>query len=390
MGEEAVSSMAAGSGWPRPSWGRLLTFGLLTRVAVVVLGCLLGRIGLPHDWEPEDQTVAEDLHRFDGELSQGSRRWIEPWYRFDSLWYAHISERGYHFRPGHQSSTAFLPLFPLIMAGGAAAGLDRFWVGLIVPNLAFALGLGCFGRAVLRVTESASTTWKTCLLTTAYPWSFFFSAPYAEALGFALTAAALLAWLSYRPIAAGLSLALASAARVTTLALSAGVLGQWALDVVRRRPARHWAWFVALFGALGFGGFLLYLHLHLGDAGTYFKAQTAWERKPASILNIFGALLPTTRGLKHYTVTIVFLALGVRAWVKRGPLWGCLVLIPVLLPLSSGTRMSMTRLVLGSFPAFLDAAELLRGRALFWLCVAAGVILQVYFLYLHVNQITVG
>jgi hypothetical protein len=390
MGAVTEQSPPKPNGWPLPTWGRLAAFGLLTRVAVVVLGCVLGRLGLPAGWEPEPQTVAEGEHDFDAELAEGGRRWIEPWYHFDALWYAHVSERGYGFRPGRQSSSAFLPLLPLVMAGGAAVGLDRFWVGLAVVNLAFVAGLACFGRAVLRVTGEPATAWKACLLLTAYPWSFFFSAPYQESLALALTAAALLAWLCWRPALAGFGLAVASAARVTALALSAGVVCQWAWDLACGRPARHAAWFVALVGAAGFGGFVLYLYLTVGEPRAYFRAQEGWGRQPAGIENVFRALVPGAGGVKNYVVMLVFLALGVRAWARRGPLWGCLVLVPVLMVMASGSRMSMTRLSLASFPAFLDAAELLRGRVLFWAGVAVGSALQVYFLYLYVNRVFVA
>ena len=101
-------------------------------------------------------------------------------------------------------------------------------------------------------------------------------------------------------------------------------------------------------------------------------------------------MLPGTTGIKNYAVMVVFLFLGTRAWVRRGPFWGCLVLIPILVVMASGSRMSMTRLSLASFPAFLDAAELLRNRFLFRSCLAAGLLIHVYMIYLHTNRIFVA
>ena len=62
---------------------------------------------------------------------------------------------------------------------------------------------------------------------------------------------------------------------------------------------------------------------------------------------------------------VAALVLGVRAWAVRGPLWGCLVIVPVLQALATGTMMSMSRIGLAAFPAAIDAAELIRPRATF-------------------------
>jgi hypothetical protein len=82
---------------------------------------------------------------------------------------------------------------------------------------------------------------------------------------------------------------------------------------------------------------------------------------------------------------VLFLGLGVHTFLRRGPLWGCLVLVPVLQGLATGSNMSMTRIVLCSYPAFLSAAELTANRALFAVTVAVCLWAQVVLLTLHVN-----
>ena len=92
------------SGRAQPGWPVLLGFGLATRVIVVVLGCVLAHPA--------------------GRVAQapGGHRWIEPWYRWDGNWYAEIAERGYSYRPGSESSVAFLPMLPLLMRAGGRPG----------------------------------------------------------------------------------------------------------------------------------------------------------------------------------------------------------------------------------------------------------------------------
>lgn len=443
------------SGWPHPSWGRLLALGASSRVVVVLAGCLLARGGVTSKHPVDDERYAAGNARFNQRhaeaIARGPARWIAPWYRWDGMWYAEVSARGYNYEPGKQCSTGFMPLLPLLMAGGQAAGLDRYWAGLLAANLAFAVGLACFGRATLRATGEAGVAWRACLLLMAYPRALFFSAPYTESLAFALSSAAVLAWLDRRPVTAASALALASAARLTAAAMSVGVLAEWAGAILRRRPAPPSAWFIAAAGMGGFVAFCSYLGWRFGDPWVYLQSHAAWGRKPASLGNvgrvvraalvplpvspchavllvmIFAFLLPGPlrairarlgldigahrhdRAFRWLRITAValaaltatgqterllgprnplddlghvlgtradllaiplFLGLGVRLWARLGPLWGCLVLVPILQGMATGSAMSLSRVALAAFPAFIEAAELLRAPATFRTCLA--------------------
>jgi hypothetical protein len=384
---------------PPATWAVLFAFGLGTRVVIVLLGCLLARPSHPPWLDARDPSGNPTVNTtYLDASSAGGRRWIAPWYRWDGLWYAEICERGYSYEPGKQSSVAFLPLLPLLMSAGATVGLDPYWVGLVLPNLAFAAGLAFFGRAVLRFTGDAGVAWRAAVLVVAYPWSFFFSAPYQESLGFALTAAALCAWLARRPFWAALCLAGASAARLTAAAFSVALLAEWVNDVIRRRPARHAAWLVALAGAVGFGLFSLYLYGRFGDPFLYLRSHQAggWDRQPPSLANMVRCLLAVPLGwvgpqwIPDYCVMLLVLGLGVRTWWKRGPFWGCLVLVPVLQAMASGTILSMGRIALAAYPVTIEVAALLGRPTLFLGCVILCVALQVLLISLYVNWYLVG
>lgn len=466
----------------QPSWTALLAFGLATRVIVVVVGCLVAR--------PEDpvSTRAAFSPNNDGmnprhrqALCQGHRPLIQAWYRWDAMWYAEIAERGYSYNPGQESSVAFMPMLPLLMRLSEYLRLDRYWAGVLIPNLAFVAGLAFFGRCVFRVTENAATSWRACILLAAFPTSFFFSAPYQESLVLALSAASLLAWLSYRPGRSALALAAASAARLTALAMSVGLVLEWATDLGKRRPARHSAWFVAIAGTAGLALFFGYLAWQFHDPILHLKAHAAWARKSPSVVRlastlgslvydsatlghksaifacslvVLGAWLfheplqlaasrlagaatlgrtarirplfatlavvpyrgpilaglaglmiaaglvtlraiglsvsvrPLLRSLaegRDFLAALLFLGLGAHAFLKRRPLWGCLILIPVLQALATGNTGSMARVVLSAYPAFLDAAELTSGRVTFALVVACCLFGQFVLLSSYVN-----
>jgi hypothetical protein len=500
--------------WPEPSWKWLLVLGLLSRLLVVAWGdWRYAGEQLPAGLLENEREVAVPNRQYNtrhlAALAAPARRWAQPWYRWDAIWYAEVSQSGYAFDPQRQSSTAFLPLLPMVMATGAAIGLDRYWVGLLACNMAFVAGLICFGRATLRVTGDKGTTWRACLLLTAFPYGVFFSAPYQESLGFALTAAALVAWQAGRPIAAAASLAWASLARLTTVAMALGLIAEWLDDLVRRRPARHMAWAVALASGLGIGLFCVYLGLHVGDPFAHFRAHSAW-RHTASAANLilafsrlfelwsarpwlavvslaalsWGCLGPVCAGLVWFRAWFLgerpapqrisqrerrrskararrrdnapvaapepsdleearagkkgrqesigpgekvanavalgfigialslaipgnplypiveelcqarmaevptmclFVGLGVHAWWRRGPLWGCLVLVPLIQGLATGTTLSMTRIVLAAFPAFVDLAELLRPRVAFVAWMGISLVAQALLIESFVN-----
>ncbi|MGO9466729.1 MAG: mannosyltransferase family protein [Isosphaeraceae bacterium] len=467
----------------QPSWSALLAFGLATRVIVVVMGCLIARPENPVTSGAAFWTHNDGMNpRHRQALTRGHRPWIQSWYRWDAMWYAEIAERGYSYRPGRQSSVAFMPMLPLLMRAGEYLRLDRYWAGVLVPNLAFVAGLAFFGRCVIRVTNDAATSWRACILLAAFPTSFFFSAPYHESLVLALSAASLLAWLNYRPGRSALALAVASATRLTALSMSVGLVLEWAADLGRRRRARHSAWFVAIAGTAGLALFFGYLAWQFHDPMLHLKAHAAWGRKPPSVSSLcywvynsptlgqksaifaltfipLGAWLchaplyaaatrlagtailgrtaslapqvPTLRtvqlagpliaafavllcaigllvlramglsvsvrpALRAVTegrdalAALLFLGLGTHAFLKRRALWGCLVLVPILQALASGSTMSMTRVVLSAYPAFLDAAELTSGRASFALAIACCLIGQLAMLSSYVNWTFIG
>ncbi len=89
-------------------------------------------------------------------------------------------------------------------------------------------------------------------------------------------------------------------------------------------------------------------------------------------------------------VTILFLGLGIHAFLERRPLWGCMVLVPVLQALASGSILSMTRVVLSSYPGFGDAAEIASNRAVFGITVVVCLFAQFVLLTSYVNWVFVA
>jgi len=373
--------------WPAPTWRRLAAFALATRIATCAAGVLLAPS------QPGDHWTADQL-AFRAEILAGPVPWLESWVRFDAGYYLAIARDGYHPpAAGEGPNAGFLPLLPALIALAALAGVNSVLAGVVIPNVAFVAGLACSGRAALRVTGSARTVWLGCGVLATYPFAFYFSAPYQESLYLLAAAGGLLAWYDRRPALAGLAGMLAATARLTAVAFPIGLFVE---ALSRRRWPSRGAWVVAAGTAAGAALFAGYLWLTLGDPLAHFRAHAAWGRESPSLGGVGRALLQACRELVQpdpwYAVVkpiALFgtLALGVRGWVKRGQLWGCLIIVPVFQALSTGTTLSVERIVLTSFPAAFELGEVLgRSRMMQLAWLLAAVPAQLFFLWLFVSN----
>jgi hypothetical protein len=373
--------------WPAPTWLRIATFALATRLITLAAGLLLAPVRSGDHW------TADQL-AFRAEVLAGPAAWLEPWVRFDAGYYLAIARDGYHPpADGEGPNAGFLPLLPALIAVAAAVGVNPILAGIVIPNVAFVAGLACAGRAALRVFGTARVVWLGCGVLTTYPFAFYFSAPYQESLYLFAAAGGLLAWYDRRPALAGLAGLVAATARLTAVALPVGLF----VEAVRRRswPSRG-AWCVAAGTAAGVALFAGFLWMTLGDPLSHFRAHAAWNRESPSLGGLGRALQQAFRELGQWErpfpvvkpiALFGTIALGVRGWVKRGPLWGCLILIPVAQALSTGTTLSIERIVLTSFPAAFELGEVLgRSRMMQLAWLAAVLPAHRFFLWLFVNN----
>jgi hypothetical protein len=164
-----------------------------------------------------------------------------PWERWDTEWYVGIAQHGY-VRYG---STAFLPLYPLLMRGLAPLAGGHLVAGLLLSTVAaFFVFLGLYVLSE-RLDPGRRLGPYVLLVAALLPTSFFFMAAYTESLFLALALWAVLAALAGRwgcmALLGGLAaLTRQQGALLALLALPAA--WPWVLWVVRRlatarRPA---------------------------------------------------------------------------------------------------------------------------------------------------------
>lgn len=152
---------------------------LVSRIGLL----LLAYVGLR--WYPLSFTP-EEWRAFPGTL------WLDGWARFDSGWYWSIIERGYQTSENGQANAAFFPLYPLLVYP-LSLPLRAVWndaqsfyaAGILVSHVAFGFalaGVGRLGSDLVGRPAADRAVWLIAL----YPFSYFFSAAYTEALYLAL------------------------------------------------------------------------------------------------------------------------------------------------------------------------------------------------------------
>jgi hypothetical protein len=366
------------------------------RCGTVALGSVLAT--LPPNPHSDPNTP---IH-FRSELLLSSARVIEPWYRFDALWYASIGRNGYaEARDKHGVlGVAFMPAMPATLALGEALGLNMFWFGLIVANLMGAIGAAILAQVAARQLNDPAAGWRTLALLLVFPTAFFFSAPYNESFGLLFTAIALAAWQTNRPVLAGFCALGGSLARMTGVALGVAAILDW---LVKRERSEFWRAFAVAVGSFaGLALFWGFIWWAVGDPFAGLKLQPMWGRRELSIWNplytiesIYDPELARPEAAHHFAWEAVavfsFALLGIRAWLNRGTFWGVIVLVPVAQMFASGTLLSGHRLILAALPAFIELADLLRTRrALFFATLLGFAFAQLLLLNRYVHWMFAG
>ncbi|MBU4214640.1 MAG: hypothetical protein KJ792_08300 [Actinobacteria bacterium] len=326
--------------------------------------------------------------------------WIDGWFHFDSGWYWAITQNGYFYSPGQQSSIAFFPVFPLATRGlvqvFGLAGTDA-GTQVVGQLLALLSGLGAvllFGRWVWDRLPSRSAALAIAVVL-AYPYTLFLhGAMYADGMFLLLALCAFMLLDRRWFLAAGVVGALAVASRPFGVAVAVGLTvrtlellaaddgGDGWRDIVRavrRVRLRHTA------VLLSFGGlvaWMVYLGTTFGDPLAFVKAESApgWDQGvgPHTWFKVafFGALvhghwrMGANLGLQALACLLVVLLIP-RVVRRFG--WGyaaytaVVIAIPIL-----GTKdfMGAGRYALAAFPALAVGGDWLAARPR-WVTVVA-------------------
>jgi len=201
---------------------------------------------------------------------------LSYWAHWDGVSYLTIALEGY--AAGAPESTAFFPLYPILVGAGASLlGEPALW-GVCISLVATLFALYFLYRIAQKLYDEKAA--KAATLTFAFfPTAFFLNAVYSEALFIALTTGSF--WAAYvgRYLAlAGVLGALAAATRNIGVILLIPLIYEW----LRNRQefgGRRGLWEIAMV-PLGLLGYIIYLWSRFGDPILFARAVNSpgWER----------------------------------------------------------------------------------------------------------------
>jgi hypothetical protein len=326
---------------------------------------------------------------------------FEGWARWDAYWYRSIVADGYVYFPGVQSSVAFFPAYPLLLAAVQGLFPSLFVAGSVVTLLCGLGALVVFRRwAGLFVPRRGATV--SVALLALFPYAYYlYGAVYADAL-FLLAAigafhalerdrvalAAVLAAVASGCRPTGVVVALALVLRALELRNVGAVRWRDRLDPrgLRRRDG------VLVAGFAGILAWMAYLWARFGDPLAFSTVQGAegWDQPsgPGTWFKVgFAKNVLTNLGSSYTLSTVLSAALAVAVvalclvvWRRMGWAYGlyCLGLV-ALVVVGSKDFMGTGRYLLGAFPAFAAAGGLLgeHPRLRWAVPCASGVVLVV-------------
>jgi Dolichyl-phosphate-mannose-protein mannosyltransferase len=327
----------------------------------------------------------------------------DVWARWDSVPYLAIAEHGYG---GAKGSPAFYPLYPWLV-GAFGRVLDRHFVlaGVLV-SLAASLTAFALLRRLAADKLGPDGGNLAVVYLAVFPMALFLQAVYAESLFLCLALASFVAAERARWLPAGVLAGLACLTRPAGVALvPALALMAW------RSNERLRASTSLLAVPIVFIAFPVALDIRLGSPWGFLHAERFWHRS----VSHFGPLEGLWRGaraawagvlqltvgsdqhwywtpvnparaavlnIEYLLYAVVFCWLAYIAWRRFGATYGLYAATTIALPLSAPSDtyplLSMPRLMLTVFPAFMALAAVANGeRARFAVLGVSGALLGV-------------
>lgn len=304
--------------------------------------------------------------------------------RFDAGWYYQIARYGYLFVPGGPAvgvgkvgKIAYFPAYPLLMRyTGRLFGDTQGAVylgGILVSWTAFVAAMvALFYLARLDLPRERSV--RAVLLTTIFPFSFFFGMVYTEAVFLLFTVLSIYAFRQRRWIAGGLAGAVATATRVNgVLMLPALAWIAWRNSAATPRE-RATAAIGLLLAASGLAAYSLYVYSISGHPFEWASSITRWGYHPGGppwtapvqlverLVTHPYVYLTTDRAALYETLYgltgLAFLVATPFVWWRFGAAYGLFMLANLMLPLSSGVFEGVGRYCSVLFPCFLWLASI--------------------------------
>lgn len=294
---------------------------------------------------------------------------LDIWLQWDAFKFLATAEHGYTSPEAAPNSTAFFPLFPLVVRVFTVFGLSSLMAGMLVAALSCWVALAYLFR--LAEHDDPGSGRNAMLYLALFPTALFLIAPYSEALFLAGAVAAFYYARAGRWHLVGIPAAVAMGSRFAGVFLLAALAAEFLRqrDFTRQRAANAGlSLVIGIVPLLAYGAYLAQIK---GDPLHFFIDQrVGWGRSLTSPLtalaNTLDRLEIENSGnlMMIYRLELVgaFAGIVVVAWALKRKEWGYATFMGLSLAalLVSFEYMSIPRILLTFFPVALFAAQATR------------------------------
>jgi Gpi18-like mannosyltransferase len=316
-------------------------------------------------------------------------------YGWDGMHYTKIALHGYEY-----PLMAFFPLYPiLIVIADFVLPLSiayRMNLFLIFPML-----------VLLYIIAPKNTKFTSLLIFLTYPAAFFLQANYTETLFIILSVLGLLCIIKKKFLLAAVFCAFLTSLKAVGVSLSAvlaiALLIEYKIDLFARPKLLFKALMLGIISVSGIIIYFSYLTYQYQTPTIYFKAQQEWGRQLGESSNLLKKLFPPVykennedynkeiyRRIIDPAVFFLSVFLLIKSYKKLNLYLWLFALFNILIPLSTGSLLSFSRLFLLCYPLILYMSELLKMRWQLYLFCSIAVLLQGFAIYLFFNTMFVG
>ncbi len=338
---------------------KLFGLSLIIKIAIAVITIIFVNLG----W----------FNNGDDHLLWGNLRWqhiCEIYFNSDSGWYKVIAENGYAHVPLSESNNwsapnlhfAFFPLFPLcIRLVMEISGMGFFSAAFCLNIIVLYPLVRYFYLFMLHYGIEAKQAFKGVVLFLLFPFSMHIYFIYTEALFFTLVIASFFFIAKKQWLKFAISAALVTLTRPNGLIL----LVPFFLYIVENNGGFKWGNIKALLKhpfvytliamPLAFFVWMYVQHAITGNWMASAAAQAGWKKHwMFPLLALFRNGFWQEQLASIYAIMIMLVA--IYFYKKWAPSINAFVWIIILLPLSAGSVISMTRYLSMLFPYYLQAA----------------------------------
>jgi hypothetical protein len=289
---------------------------------------------------------------YDGKHCETTHDALYPALRWDSCHFMNLAKNGY---VDNQDIMAFFPLYPWLVSGVhkifsvdvEIAALAVSWIFCIA---AFIVMYFWFAFE-LKKRKSKVKAWQVLLLVAVFPTAFFMALAYTESLFIFLTVSAIFAFRKQKYFWCFLAAALAAMTRVPGMFLA----GFFFLEIWREKDWRNFKkWAVAFAPALGVSVYMLFSWKIAGNPLAFLESQKNWGRVSGGMGGIVESF-----GVQPLQYSIYIFLVGGLLMISHKMLgfsWSVYMAVCILVPVLSGTLMSVNRYSLALVPMFLGFA----------------------------------